>query len=143
MKSLADGSLRALVLFTCVIATNFAFANNYYQLDPSHAHNRTIDLSNMKEIFNKGRMQIYQLKDKKNLLPGDLNISNLLKKNSWKVISPIENQQASTAKQDIIDLIKQLNESNVRTHLEYFTATTHVVLALLAIKNQRPILRAT
>ena len=112
------------LIIAIIIFSNTVLAKNFYQLDPTHLHNNNIDLTNMKEVYNQGRMQIYKLKRNKQLTSRQKKYLKEIKRNSWKVVSPHENNLATTVNPEIIELINQLNESNVRSHLEFFTGQT-------------------
>lgn len=103
---------------------NTAIASSYFHLDETHLHGKTPNLANLVKVFDQGRMQVFELKNGHTLSRNQQEYLKPINKNSWKVISPSENIQRLDINPEIINLINQLNESNVRTHLEYFTGQT-------------------
>ena len=108
-------------IFLLFLISNIAFATNFYHLDPTHLHDEKINLSKLKEIFNKGRMQIYRLKRNEKLNSHQKEYLKPIKKNDWKVIGDKKLNKTKEINPQITELIKLLSESNVRSHLEYFT----------------------
>lgn len=123
--------MKSLVILCLLISLNlFAQRYNhldtvlYYQLDPSHLHGKVADLSNMEEQFNQGRMQIYRLK-KGHVLKGEqAEYFKPIAADGWKVIAPEMNTAKTEINPKIMTVINELNVSNVRGHLEYFTGQT-------------------
>lgn len=112
------------LLLLCALFTQMGFAKNYFQLNPTHLHSKVVDLENLDEIYNQGRMQIYQLRPKTKLSKEQAKYLIPIKENSWKVISPNQNLQSVKENPEVITLIEKLNESNVRSYLEYFSGQT-------------------
>ena len=76
-------------ILSLLFLSNITFATEYYHLDPSHLHDISPRLHNLTKVFDRGRMQIYQLKSNKTLSIEQQNYLKPIPLDSWKVISQI------------------------------------------------------
>ena len=109
--------LLLLIFFT----SSLTFANSYYRFDPGHLHGEKAHFTNLKKVFDKGRMQIYELNPGSKLIGNQSKYLKKIQKASWKVIEPVNNTLVVSRKPEIDLLIKELNIDNVIRHLNLFT----------------------
>ena len=98
---------------------------DFYRFDP-HKGPFSRELSQFFDpIFNKGRMQVYRIKKKRELrrLPQDL-LNHLVKidKNEWKVFGPEELQDKWPHSLSVQSRLDKISETNIRDHLEFLVS---------------------
>ena len=76
-------------------------------------------LNAFKRVFSKGRIDIYELKKGMNFPLEMTDLLRPIKKGDWKVIPPELLTEKLNSEPEIIELIKKLDTSRVRYHLEY------------------------
>ena len=113
--------MKLLLVFFLI---NTAYASTYFHLDETHLHGKKPSFKNLIKVFDQGRMKVFKLEYKKELTRAQLEYLRPIEKNSWKVITPENNKSTFEVDPKIMELISELNQSNVQTHLEYFIGHT-------------------